>query len=157
MGITNMWWHYAKNLSGYTLGQGGYYSPQQYLSFAIPLNYRWRTTNWSYAIGVSGSWSRTTTANQMLYPIPDIIPSASLHQNTLILGSTSTGLGYALLGSIEHRLSCHWVAGTSIDIQRTTDYTPSHALIYLRYSASGCEGDLEMPPKLLSPYADFTG
>ncbi|MDI8993076.1 cellulose synthase subunit BcsC-related outer membrane protein, partial [Salmonella enterica subsp. enterica serovar Anatum] len=25
-----MIWHYDKDLSGYSLGQGGYYSPQEY-------------------------------------------------------------------------------------------------------------------------------
>lgn len=28
VGLNNMIWHYDKDLSGYTLGQGGYYSPQ---------------------------------------------------------------------------------------------------------------------------------
>ncbi|STS85894.1 cellulose synthase operon protein C [Klebsiella pneumoniae] len=27
VGLNNMIWHYDKDLSGYTLGQGGYYSP----------------------------------------------------------------------------------------------------------------------------------
>lgn len=37
VGLNNMIWHYDKDLSGYTLGQGGYYSPQEYLSFAVPV------------------------------------------------------------------------------------------------------------------------
>ncbi len=32
VGLNNMIWHYDKDLSGYSLGQGGYYSPQEYLS-----------------------------------------------------------------------------------------------------------------------------
>lgn len=32
-----MLWHYDKDLSGYTSGQGGYYSPQEYVSFALPV------------------------------------------------------------------------------------------------------------------------
>ncbi|MFP1453196.1 cellulose synthase subunit BcsC-related outer membrane protein [Escherichia coli] len=28
IGLNNMIWHYDKDLSGYSLGQGGYYSPQ---------------------------------------------------------------------------------------------------------------------------------
>ncbi len=37
VGLNNMLWHYDKDLSGYTLGQGGYYSPQEYISFAVPV------------------------------------------------------------------------------------------------------------------------
>ncbi|VTR49772.1 Cellulose synthase operon protein C precursor [Serratia fonticola] len=46
-----MLWHYQKDLSGYSLGQGGYYSPQQYVSLAVPVNYRQRTENWSWEVG----------------------------------------------------------------------------------------------------------
>lgn len=51
VGVSNMLWHYDKDLSGYTLGQGGYYSPQEYVSFALPVTWRKRTENWS------GSWA----------------------------------------------------------------------------------------------------
>lgn len=47
VGLNNMIWHYDKDLSGYTLGEGGYYSPQEYLSFAVPVTWRQRTENWS--------------------------------------------------------------------------------------------------------------
>lgn len=49
VGLNNMIWHYDKDLSGYTLGQGGYYSPQEYLSFAVPVTWRQRTENWSWS------------------------------------------------------------------------------------------------------------
>lgn len=51
IGLNNMIWHYDKDLSGYSLGQGGYYSPQEYLSFAIPVMWRERTENWSWELG----------------------------------------------------------------------------------------------------------
>ncbi len=54
IGLNNMIWHYDKDLSGYSLGQGGYYSPQEYLSFAIPVMWRERTENWSWELG--GVW-----------------------------------------------------------------------------------------------------
>lgn len=51
VGLNNMLWHYDKDLSGYTLGQGGYYSPQEYISFAVPVTWRQRTENWSWELG----------------------------------------------------------------------------------------------------------
>lgn len=57
VGLNNMIWHYDKDLSGYSLGQGGYYSPQEYLSFAVPVMWRQRTENWSWELG--GSVSRS--------------------------------------------------------------------------------------------------
>lgn len=52
IGLNNMIWHYDKDLSGYSLGQGGYYSPQEYLSFAIPV--MWRSARKTGR----GSWGR---------------------------------------------------------------------------------------------------
>lgn len=59
VGLNNMIWHYDKDLSGYSLGQGGYYSPQEYLSFAVPVMWRQRTENWSWELGGSVSWSHS--------------------------------------------------------------------------------------------------
>jgi hypothetical protein len=45
--------------------------------------------------------------------------------------------------------------GLAMDIQQAKDYTPSHGLIFMRYSMSGWNGDMDMPPQPLTPYADF--
>lgn len=66
VGLSNMIWHYDKDLSGYTLGQGGYYSPQQYVSFGVPVNYRQSTENWSWELGGSVSWSHSKRARPIV-------------------------------------------------------------------------------------------
>ena len=55
VGLSSMLWHYQQDLSGYTLGQGGYYSPQGYFSISVPVSYRQRTPDWSWELGGSGS------------------------------------------------------------------------------------------------------
>ncbi len=155
LGLSSMWWHYQKNLSGYSLGQGGYYSPQHYLSFAVPVNYRQRTDNWSWQLGGSLGWSQSSTSARRRYPLPSLIPDDVTDKNVVEQGGASTGFGYTALALIERRLSSHWTMGAGIDIQQAKDYTPSHALIYLRYSVAGWQGDLDSPPQPLTPYADF--
>lgn len=155
IGLNNMIWHYQRNLSGYTLGQGGYYSPQKYLSFGIPINYRRRTDNWSYELGGAGTWSRATTADSLLYPLQNLVPNLSSEQNTMSTGSTSSGLGYTLLALFERRLGSHFVLGGVVDIQRSRDYTPSHASLYLRYTHEGWQGDMDMPLRPIVPYASY--
>ncbi|MGY0157674.1 cellulose synthase complex outer membrane protein BcsC [Edwardsiella tarda] len=156
VGLSNMLWHYDKDLSGYTLGQGGYYSPQQYLSFAIPLNYRQRTENWSWELGGSVSWSYARTADQRRYPLQNLIESSRVPDYDVSdPGSSSNGFGYTLRAIVERRLTSHWFVGAGVDIQQAKDYTPSHALIYVRYSVQGWQGDMDLPPQPLRPYADF--
>ncbi|XPE39570.1 cellulose synthase subunit BcsC-related outer membrane protein [Shigella flexneri] len=62
-------WHYDKDLSGYSLGQGGYHSPRKTASFALPVNWRKRTENWSWELGAAGSWSDSKTKDVMRYPL----------------------------------------------------------------------------------------
>ncbi|MBM1101650.1 cellulose synthase subunit BcsC-related outer membrane protein, partial [Klebsiella pneumoniae] len=57
------------------LGQGGYYSPQEYLSFVIPVMWRERTAIWSWGLGASGSWSHLRTKTMPRYPLMNLIPT----------------------------------------------------------------------------------
>lgn len=152
VGLTNMLWHYDKDLSSYTLGQGGYYSPQRYLSFSVPVIWRQRTENWSWELGGSVSWSYAKTRDERRYPRQGLLPEPI---DAMEQGSSSTGVGYTVRALVERRLTSNWSIGAGIDIQEAKDYTPSHALIFLRYSQAGWQGDMDMPPQPLVPYADW--
>lgn len=173
VGLNGMAWHYQRDLSGYTLGQGGYYSPQQYFSLSIPISYRQRTDNWSWEVNgsVSGSHSKINSSDR--YPLNKSWPSLTelcsqygrcdipqdrydaFVSDRTNKGSSSNGFGYTARGIIERRLSSHWTLGAGIDIQKAKDYTPSHAFMYLRYSFNPWQGSLDLPPQPLIPYADF--
>ena len=157
VGLNNMIWHYDKDLSGYTLGQGGYYSPQEYLSSAVPVTWRQRTENWSWELGGSVSWSHSRTQTQARYPLLNLIPSDYRQRASELTeqGSSSQGFGYTARALVERRVTSNWFVGAAVDIQQAKDYTPSHALLYVRYSAAGWQGDLDMPPQPLVPYADW--
>ncbi|WP_368876894.1 cellulose synthase subunit BcsC-related outer membrane protein, partial [Proteus mirabilis] len=166
VGLNSMLWYYNKDLSGYTLGQGGYYSPQQYLSFSLPVNYRQRTENWSWEVSGSLSWSYSKTDDSRRYPLQNLVSSDKFNsdpikeifkheRNIIDKGDSGHGFGYTARALIEHRITPHWFIGAAIDIQQAKNYTPSHALMYLRYSFDGWNGDLDLPPNPLIPYADF--
>lgn len=157
IGLNNMIWHYDKDLSGYSLGQGGYYSPQEYLSFSVPVMWRQRTEHWSWELGGSVSWSHSRTKTMPRYPLINLIPEdfqdeARTQTND---GGSSQGFGYTARALIERRVTSNWFIGTAIDIQEAKDYTPSHFLLYARYSAAGWQGDMDLPPQPLVPYADW--
>ena len=152
VGFNSMLWHYQKDLSDYTFGQGGYYSPQEYLSFSVPVTWRQRTENWSFDLGGSVSWSHSKTDAQQRYPVN---PGFTLASNPTSASSSGGGVGYTLRAVVERRITPHWFIGAGVDIQQAKDYTPSHGLLYVRYSAAGWDGDLDMPPEPLTPYADF--
>lgn len=155
VGLSSMLWRFQHDLSAYTLGQGGYYSPQRYFSLAVPVNYRQRTPDWSWELGGSVSWSASKTDDERRYPLQGLIPTSLPDRDALEEGSSSTGFGYTLNALVEHRLTDHWRVGGRVDIQQADDYAPSHFLLYLRYTFKPWQGDLDMPPQPLTPYADF--
>lgn len=157
VGLNNMIWHYDKDLSGYSLGQGGYYSPQEYLSFAVPVMWRQRTENWSWELGGSVSWSHSRNRTMPRYPLMNLIPADYQEdaRDQTNGGGSSQGFGYTARALIERRVTANWFVGTAVDIQQAKDYTPSHLLLYVRYSAAGWQGDMDLPPQPLVPYADW--
>ncbi|MFV9298377.1 cellulose synthase subunit BcsC-related outer membrane protein, partial [Citrobacter amalonaticus] len=85
----------------------------------------------------------------------------SLGRNDLLIrtfpngGGSSQGFGYTARALIERRVTSNWFVGTAVDIQQAKDYAPSHLLLYVRYSAAGWQGDMDLPPQPLVPYADW--
>ena len=164
-GLTLMYWGYDKDLSEYTLGQGGYYSPQKYYSIGVPLNYAFRTANWSVALESSVSWSYAKTDANDLYPLSGLNDKLiqGLDERGFQLadglgqtsGGSSTGIGYRLQGLVERRLSDHLVLGGGLLYQHSDSYAPSRAMLYLRYTFDVWQGNLPLPVQPLIPYADF--
>jgi Flp pilus assembly protein TadD len=165
-GLTLMYWGYDKDLSEYTLGQGGYYSPQQYYSIGVPLNYAWRTANWSAQLESSVGWSFSKTDASDVYPLDgpagkffsqaaanglDIDDGTTLTN----VGSNSSGVSVRLQASLERRLTNHLVLGSGIALQHSEGYAPSRAMLYLRYTFDEWQGNLPMPIEPVAPYADM--
>ena len=165
-GLTLMYWGYDKDLSEYTLGQGGYYSPQRYYSIGVPLNYAWRNGNWSVALESSVSWSKAKTNGSDLYPLNNSVAELTevLNQagNAIVSdpslskdGGSSSGIGLRLQALAERRLTENLVLGGGLLYQHSEGYAPSRAMLYLRYTFDTWQGNLPLPVQPLVPYADF--
>lgn len=167
VGVNTMLWRYQKDLSEYTLGHGGYYSPQQYASLSLPVSYARRTVNWSYLLEGSVSVSASRTREMSYYPEQGLIADpwqdlasqnvsyADFIAGNSFKGGSSRGVGYSITGLVERRLNDYWVLGTGLDWRYSEDYSPSRAMLYVRYSFEPWQGDLKLPIEPLTPYADF--
>lgn len=158
-GLTLMYWGYDKDLSEYTLGQGGYYSPQQYYSIGVPLSYAWRNANWSAQLEGSVGWSFSSTDSSDLYPLGVPLGDGDdVDGNDTTLtksGSSSTGVSARLQAQVERRLSDHLMLGTGVSLQHSEGYAPSRAMLYLRYNFDEWQGNLPMPIEPVTPYGDM--
>jgi Flp pilus assembly protein TadD len=166
-GVTAMYWRYQHDLGGYSLGQGGYYSPQRYTSLSLPVSFAWRNDDWSVRMDGSVSWSRSRSDRYSRYPQAGLMDQVlaglaqqygpvTLDESTLYTGnSTSNGSGYRLYAAVERRLSDHLVLGAAGTLQRSEDFAPNTFQLYLRYTFKPWQGNLPLPVAPLVPYGEF--
>lgn len=160
-GLTAMHWRYDKDLGGYSLGQGGYYSPQRYSSLGLPVSYAWRDADWSLLLEGSLGWSWTQSEDSRAYPLRGLVgglldDSGQLAPDfDLRPGERGGAFGYRLNALLERRLSDHWVLGGGFTWQQSEDYAPSHAQLYLRYLFEPWQGALPLGGDSLTPYSEF--
>jgi cellulose synthase operon protein C len=155
-------WHYAENLGEYSFGHGGYYSPQQYLSLALPVEWsgRWQRLAWR----ASGSlaYSQTQTDAQVFHPNDPALQAAAeaqaanpLFGDAVYGGGRGGGSSYSLRGALEYRMSPHWFIGSNVEIDRSEFYTPNFFNLYLRYDFDGQPDRIRFPPRPPLPYLSY--
>jgi predicted Zn-dependent protease len=162
LGLAFSAWHYAENLGEYSFGHGGYYSPQRYLSLALPLEWsgRWQRLAWraSGAVAVSS----TDTDAQVFHPTDAALQAAAAAQAlnpvfgaAVYGGGSGGGSSYSLRGSLEYRASPHWFLGANVEIDRSEFYTPNFFNLYLRYDFDGEPERMRFPPRPPLPYLAY--
>ncbi|MDO8695238.1 MAG: cellulose synthase subunit BcsC-related outer membrane protein [Sheuella sp.] len=153
---------YDKNLSNFTYGQGGYFSPQTYYAFTVPLTWSARQDKFSYllraALGVqhytqdASDYFPTNSAMQGLATIA----SAEAYTRGLT-GSTlasypsqsQTGVAYNLSAAGEYQLVPQLFIGGTLELNNASNYRQWGAGAYLRYSFYSITQQMALP---VSPY-----
>ena len=150
-----MFMSYAHDLSGYTLGQGGYYSPQLYLSSSLTLRYMRRHENYSYMIEGSGSLAFSRKKAQARYPLSDLVPQSVADRDASSSGDSSVSFGWGFRAALERRVTSRLIVGASTGYSKSDDYSPLNFLLYFRYYCTDYSGDLYMPPAGPVPYTKW--
>ncbi|RQS22117.1 cellulose biosynthesis protein [Burkholderia sp. Bp8992] len=135
-GLVGNAWHYAQNLRYYTYGQGGYYSPQRYLSLGVPIEWAGRRDALSWDLTFTGGISNSYEKDSLYYPTFSSQRAAQVAAGFVYAGSSTRGVSfsYGVNGIVEYRVNPHLSVGAQLQIDRSHDYAPSSALVYLRYA-----------------------
>ena len=131
-GLSYTYWKFAEDLSYYTFGHGGYYSPQTYQSIALPL--RWSGANGRLAYSVDGSISASWTQSKDMPYYPTDAALQALAGNPMHVGGDSNGTGFSLSAAFEYQLAPLLALGGRWEVGRAAYYAPNAAMVYLRYS-----------------------
>ena len=165
-GASLFYWHYQKDLSDYYMGQGGYYSPNNYIGMSLSLEEARRYSDWSWwlqgRIGASYSGSKGRDIYPLKKPFAEALAMGisqstidELNPNARDVSESSTGISAGIRGRIERRFTSRWIGGAEFSYQKSQDYNPFMAGLWLRYTFTDWNGDLNLPPKPMVPYAEW--
>ena len=141
LGLALSTWHYAQDLSAYSWGHGGYYSPQHYASLALPLDWYGRHGLFSWQLRASASVSQVSHKAMDFYPARPDLQAQALGQpaalagspSPVYAGSSSAASAYSLRGALEYQLTPKMALGTRLELDRTAYYAPTSLMFYVRY------------------------
>ena len=94
--------HYDKNLNFFSLGHGGYFSPQQYLLGSVPVSWRDHRGAVAYDISVSGGLQSIREDASPYYP------TRPLAGQSYYPSQVTTGPNYNFAARLEYHASPHW-------------------------------------------------
>ncbi|MGA2961761.1 MAG: cellulose synthase subunit BcsC-related outer membrane protein [Candidatus Korobacteraceae bacterium] len=142
MNLTGM--HYDKNLRFFTLGQGGYFSPQSYFLFNAPIRWvgKWQRIEYLVAGSLGSQYFEEDST--------PYFPLASPGQaNPYYVGQAKTGANYSLDLRVGYRLAPNWYLGGFVTANNTQNYTSQAVGFNVRYlimQAPSVSSDFQMTP-----------
>ncbi|MBB2200510.1 cellulose synthase subunit BcsC-related outer membrane protein [Gluconacetobacter tumulisoli] len=72
LGVDMDWFKYNNNQYLFTVGNGGYFSPQSYFALLVPLRYTGHRGNWRWRVGGSAGYQSYSQRSALFYPTSDL-------------------------------------------------------------------------------------
>jgi Tfp pilus assembly protein PilF len=139
-GLDLVYQAYDKNLRLFTLGHGGYYSPQSYVGATIPLDYRARSGPLSYRIGGTVGIASWREDRAPFFPTDGSrqsqLEALAAEDPTLTAfypGQSQTGFTGGLRGDLEYQVTPVLRLGAALRYDKSADWSEARGLVYARY------------------------
>lgn len=140
---------FEENLRHFTLGHGGYFSPQSYFSVSAPIEYTRREGPMSYQVGGSigiqrfdedtvdifpGQAGNTNLLFQRLNAVGNPLGATAITQYQ---GQEETSIGFSAYGRVEYAVSEATSVGAGARFDSAADWFEGTAFLFLRQSLGG--------------------
>ncbi|RQS35521.1 cellulose synthase [Burkholderia sp. Bp8992] len=164
VGVNATWMRFSKNQSYFTYGQGGYFSPQQYVILNIPIEFAGRTGSFAYDLNGSFGVQHYRQNAVPYFPLdPGMQAQAAANAATsqavgldpgaVYPARSKTGVAYSLAARGEYQVAPQLAVGGTASFGNAYQYREWTAAVYLRYSFTPQSGVPLFPPRAFtSPY-----
>lgn len=155
LGASLSWLSFDKDLSGYTLGQGGYYSPRSSLGNSLTMTWDKRTQDWSFRAEAGVSLSFVRDGGTPRYPQKGITPSGITDRDAVSSRDSDESPGWVIRGRLERRLGDRLTLGAALGAEKAPDYSPWEGSLYLRYTFGDTALPLPLGPEAPAPVMEW--
>ena len=122
---------YAKNLSQFTWGNGGYFSPQNFLNVGGSASFLTQEGTRSIARGqLNLGWQTLQQDGSPCFPISATIAAASCGNYA---SSNQSGIGGSLEGMWNYAVTPNWQLGGAVEVRHSQGYSDTSLMLTLRY------------------------
>ncbi|MFM0372163.1 cellulose synthase subunit BcsC-related outer membrane protein [Paraburkholderia aspalathi] len=167
VGVNTTLMTYNKNLSYFTYGQGGYFSPQQYMILNLPVEWTGRNGQFTYDVKGSIGVQHYRQDASDYFPLDGTLQAnaaaeaktlgSNLDSGAQYPGQSKTGVSYSLSAVGEYQLAPQLAFGATASLGNAYEYREWLAAVYLRYSFSKQTGLQPFPPTpVSSPYLSLS-
>jgi tetratricopeptide (TPR) repeat protein len=139
-GVDLVYIAYDQNLRYFTLGHGGYFSPQSFMAVTVPVDYRGRSGNLAYRLGASVGYSTFSEDRAPLFPNdPGLqaqmagIAAGDPTASAFYASQSKSGISGGLRGDIEYLITPQLRIGGALRFDRSADWNETRGLLYARY------------------------
>ncbi|MEN3261910.1 cellulose synthase subunit BcsC-related outer membrane protein [Sodalis endosymbiont of Spalangia cameroni] len=143
-GVNLTWMAFDRNLSYFSYGQGGYFSPQNYISLSLPVDYIQTFDDWNLTLGGAIGYQSYNQDKSDYYPNdPDMqAEMASLVANgyaddAYYSGSSEHGVGYNVHAKGVYKINPQMSVGGQLSYDTFGDYSEGSAQLFLKYLLGG--------------------
>ncbi|WP_379540925.1 cellulose synthase subunit BcsC-related outer membrane protein [Teichococcus cervicalis] len=139
-GLDLLYQSYDKNLRYFTLGHGGYFSPQSFVAASVPLDYRARSGDFSYRIGASVGLASFREDRSPVYADDaarqaqqEALAAANSGFSAFYAGQSQTVVTAGLRADLEYAVTPSLRLGAALRYDRSADWNEARGLLYARY------------------------
>ncbi|TDU30911.1 tetratricopeptide repeat protein [Panacagrimonas perspica] len=163
VGVNITSFFFDENLRHYSFGHGGYFSPQRYVSFGIPVEWVGGQNRYSWKVYGAIGIQNFREDGAALYPgdsaaQAEIEAFAAANPDPVIAtgyeANNNTGTGMSFGGQLEYLVAPHLVLGARAGFDNARDYDETRVMAYLRWSMSRDYG-VQAPPQSVVPFSDY--
>ncbi|MFC0229377.1 cellulose biosynthesis protein BcsC [Serratia aquatilis] len=144
VGVNVNYMNFDKNLSYFSYGQGGYFSPQDYLSISLPIEFTKKLDNLTYYLGGSVGYQTYSTEESPYFPNdPDLqsqlegLVSQGYGKEAKYASEDKNGIGYNLKAGGTYKVTPSTLVGGQLGYDTFGSYSESKALLYFKYLLDG--------------------